>query len=211
MRSLLVTVSVCLWVGAVVLAAGWALQVSALPRPERSDLAALRAMTKLQRYRFVESSIRIGGGPVVRGRCLEGWYPAPKRTAARGALLRLSDRGSVLDLGRLGLTIEGRLRRGTSGEAVADLLLAGCSHELAPNVEALIQNGTPTHSERAWFGRPALAVRFTLRPATSMTLYLAPKTDAVLGLAVRFPHVHGWSRIRPLPLTPARLALFEGR
>jgi len=98
-----------------------------------------------------------------------------------------------------------------SGEAVADLLLAGCSHELAPNVEALIQNGTPTHSERAWFGRPALAVRFTLRPATSMTLYLAPKTDAVFGLAVHFPHVRGWSRIRPLPLTPARLALFEGR
>jgi hypothetical protein len=200
-RPLLVTFSVCLCVGAAVLAAGWGLQASALPGPERGDFAALRAMTKLERYRFVESSIRVDGAPAVSGRCLEGWYPT------RGSLLRLSDGAGIVDLGRFGLSIDS----GRRDDTVADLLLGGCSHVLAPRIESLIQNGAPTGAERAWFGRPALAVRIRLRHAQSITLYLAPKTDSVLGLAVRFAHVVASSRIHPLPLTPARLRLLLGR
>ena len=165
--------------------------------------------TKLHRYRLVESSIHLGARSAVRGRCLHGWYSDPEGRAVRGSFLRLGDGVSILDRGRLGLTTDGP-HTPAGDEALLDLLLAGCSYVLAPRVEAMLQNGVSIHFERAWVGRPALAVR--LRSAReALTLDLAPKTDAVIGVAVRFRHLSGWSRIRPLPLTAARLELLAGR
>jgi hypothetical protein len=199
-RPLLVTVVGALVIACAVTTSAWAIETAFLPPPERGDVAALTAVTQLQRHRFVESSLRIDGGAVLRGRCLAGRYPQ------RGDLLRLGREASVLAAGRHTLVVDGAVR----GNPVASLLLGGCPGVLGGTVDRLVQSGAKTTVARAWFDRPAVAVRMSDRSAR-LTLYLTPKRDFLLGVAVDSPRVFGVSRVRALALTPARLALVEGR
>ncbi len=199
MRSLLVAVLGALLIGGAVTASAWSLEAAALPAPEPGDLAALNATAHLEQYRYVESSVRAGGG-VVRARCMTGRFPR------RGELLRLGPRTTIADLGGHKLEVDGRLR----SDPVAYLLLAGCPTVLARTVDRLLQGGATTSSARTWFTRPAIAVRIPDRTAV-LTLYLTPRRDILLGVGVVGSRVDGLSRIQPLSLTPARVALVEGR
>ena len=200
MRSLLVPLLGALLIGGAVTASAWSLEAAALPAPEPGDLAALTATAHLEHYRYVESSVRADGAGVVRARCMTGWFPR------RGELLRLGPRTTIADLGGHRLDVNGRL--GT--DPVAYLLLAGCPRVLARTVDRLLQGGATTTSARTWFTRPAVAVRIPDGTAV-LTLYLTARRDVLLGIGVAGPRVDGLSRIEPLPLTPARLALVEGR
>jgi hypothetical protein len=199
-RSLLAAALGALLIGGAVTASAWSLEAVALPPPEPGELAALHATARLEQYRYVESSVRVDGTDVVRARCLTGWFPR------RGELLRLGPRTTIADLGGHALDVDGRIR----GDPVAYLLLAGCPTVLARTVDRLLQGGTTTSSARAWFTRPAVAVRIPDRTAV-LTLYLTPRRDVLLGVGVAGPRVDGLSRIRPLPLTEARVELVEGR
>ena len=74
MRSLLVTVLGALLIGGAVTTSAWALQAALLPPPEHGDLSALAAVTALERFRFVESSVSVDGArsadpPTSSGTC----------------------------------------------------------------------------------------------------------------------------------------------
>ena len=81
---------------------------------------------------------------------------------------------------------------------------------LARTVDRLLQGGATTSTARTWFTRPAVAVRIPDRTAV-LTLYLTPRRDVLLGVGIVGSRVDGSSRVQPLPLTPARVALVEGR
>lgn len=200
MRSVLVTALGVLLIGGAVTASAWALEASTLPAPEPGELATLNATAHLEQYRFVESSLRANGSSAVRGRCLTGWFPS------RGELLRLGPATTIADLGGHRLDVAGRL----AADPAAYLLLAGCPTLLARTVGRLLQSGAKTTVARAWFTRPAVVVRIDDKSAV-LTLYLTPKRDIPLGVGIAGPRVAGVSRIQPLPLTPARLELVEGR
>ena len=72
-----------------------------------------------------------------------------------------------------------------------------------------LQGGATTSTAPTWFTRPAVAVRIPGR-TTVLTLYLTPRRDVLLGIRVVGSRVDGLSRVQPLPLTPARVALVEG-
>jgi hypothetical protein len=198
-RSLVVTALGVLSIGCAVTASAWALQAVTLPAPEPGDLAALTATARLKQYRFVESSLRANGASVARARCLTGWFPR------RGELLRLGPRTTIADLGGHRLAVDG----GLATDPVAYLLLAGCPAVLARTVDRLVQSGAKTTSVRTWFTRPAVAVRIEDGAAT-LTLFLTPRRDALLGVGLTGPRVEGRSRIEPLRLTAARVELVEG-
>ena len=200
MRSLLAAALGTLLIGGAVTASAWALEAAALPAPEAGDLAALNATAHLEQYRYVESSVHANGAGIVRARCLTGWFPR------RGELLRLGPRTTIADLGGHKLDVDGRI----AANPVAYLLLAGCPTVLARTVDRLLQGGATTSTARTWFTRPAVAVRIPDRTAV-LTLYLTPRRDVLLGVRVVGSRVDGFSRIQPLPLTPARVALVEGR
>lgn len=200
MRSSLVTALGVLLIGGAVTASAWALEAGTLPAPEPGDLAALNATAHLEQHRYVESSLRANGTSIPQARCLTGWFPR------RGELLRLGPRTTVADLGGHRLDVEGRL----AADPVAYLLLAGCPTVLARTVDRLLQSGARTRASRTWFTRPAVSVEIDDKAAV-LTLYVTPKRDVLLGVKVVGPKVTGLSRIQPLPLTPARVALVEGR
>lgn len=199
-RSLLVAVVGALLIGGAVTASAWSLEAAALPAPQPGDLAVLNATAHLEQYRYVESSVRADGAGVVRARCMTGWFPR------RGELLRLGPHTTIADVGGHELEVDGRLR----ADPVAYLLLAGCPTVLARTVDRLLQDGATTSSARTWFTRPAIAVRIPDRTA-ALTLYLTPRRDILLGVGVFGSRVDGLSRIQPLSVTPARVALVEGR
>jgi hypothetical protein len=199
-RSLVVTVLGVLLIGGAVTASAWALEASTLPAPEPGDLAALNATTRLEQYRYVQSSLRANGTSVLQARCLTGWFPR------RGELLRLGPSTTIADLGGHRLDVDGRL----TVDPVAYLLLAGCPTVLGRTVDRLLQAGARTKVARTWFTRPAISVRIADRTGF-LTLYLIPKRDNLLGVKVVGPRVEGLSRITPLPLTPARVDIVEGR
>jgi hypothetical protein len=199
-RSVLVTMLGVLLIGSAVTASAWALEASTLPAPEPGDLAALNATTGLAKYRYVQSSLRANGASVLQARCLTGWFPR------RGELLRLGPGTTIADLGGHRLDVDGHL----GADPVAYLLLAGCPTVLGRTIDRLLQAGAKTKVTRTWFTRPAISIRIADKTAF-LTLYLMPKRDVLLGVGVVGPKVEGLSRITPLPLTPARVELVEGR
>jgi hypothetical protein len=199
-RSVFVAALGALLIGGAVTASAWALEAAALPAPEPGDLAALTATAHLEQFRYVESSLRANGAGRVRARCLSGWFPH------RGEMLRLGPATTIADLGGHRLDVDGPLE----ADPVAYLLLAGCPTVVGRTVDRLLQAGATTSATRTWFTRPAIAVTIPDRTAV-LTLYLTPHRDVLLGLRVVGPRVDGLSRVQPLPLTPARVALVEGR
>jgi hypothetical protein len=210
-RSAVVTLLVACAVGLATFVGGWAVQAASLPPPEKGDRVAARAVAWLLRYRLVESSFRIGRGPVLHGRCLEGWFPSAGGRVDRGTLLRLDDGVSLVAVAPHDLEIDGAPDGEPHGLPLAQLELAGCSRVLAPLLGGLVQSGRSVRVAPAFAaGRAALAVRIpTAR--TRIVLYLAPKTDRPIAVAVSGERYAGRGRIRLTRLTPGLLHLIEGR
>jgi hypothetical protein len=170
-----------------VLGAGFLLQRAALKEPPHASVAALRAAAWLERYRLVDSTVSIGNGPAVHGRCLQDWfYEAGRRR--RGAMLRLDNGVTVLAVPPHTLTITG----GTAAErAISPLVLmelAGCPRVLARRVQTLAQ-------ERRGLTLRNGSLAFDLK-ATRVTMALDPATGAPTGVHIATRSVAGTSQLR---------------
>jgi hypothetical protein len=187
----LVTCAVC----AAVLGAGLAIQHVALREPAPEARVALSAAQWLQRYRLVESSVRLDGATTtLSGRCVQAWFHGK-----RGALLRLSDGFRLLAVPPHTLEASG----GTNGEdelsPLVLLELGGCPRLLGRRLATLAQQ----HHGLVLAGN---RLRLSLK-GTRLVLALAPSTHRPVAIRVEG---RGRSEIRLRPLTPAVLRLALG-
>jgi hypothetical protein len=176
--------------GAVVVAvvgAGFLLQRVALKEPPHASDAALRAAAWLERYRLVDSTFSIGGGPTVHGQCLQDWI-VTGGDRRRGAVLRLDDGVTVLAVPPHTLTVSG----GTAAErAVSPLVLlelGGCPRVLARRVQTLAQ-------QRSGLALQHGSLVFDLK-ATHVTMALDPRSGIPTGLRIGTRSISGTSQIR---------------
>jgi hypothetical protein len=197
------TVISSLLVAGVVCALGYGLQRVALRAPTRGELLTARAAGVLLRYRHVVSEIRIAGQPPLRAECLQGWLPSRKgRPAGRGARVVFSDGESLL----LGDRRVVRLAAGTRRvhlAPVAAVELAGCPRPLTDRISARLVGGRRVTAVDATFdGRAALRMHVrTLR--SRFDVFVDRRTLQPLGVRVEARGQIGWSRVHPVPLTPA--------
>jgi hypothetical protein len=196
-RSVAVTLATAAATIAAMIFAGVLLQSLALSQPSEGRRAALRAALWLQRFRLVDSVVRIGDARPVHARCLRTWFVRDGRRR-RGSALRL-DNGFALNA-ILPHTLESS--GGTAAERAVNPLvlleLGGCPGVLARRLGTLAQRlsgATVTVGRRT-------ALHFDLK-ATHLTLYLDPKTGRPTDLRVRAPGVQGSSRLSFTRLTPA--------
>lgn len=172
-------VGVATLIAVCVAGCGLALQLVALPRPGKGDVAAARALTWLSRYRESRSQVAVGGR-WERGVCLHGWLG--KR---RGTLLRVSNGAVIEDLPPHTLDIDGSIVR----RPVALLQAAGCTKVLADRLatDAEFVGGVrarPVHVN----GAAAFAIHFP-----RLVLYVSRRSGRPLG--VRTPWAHGVFRL----------------
>jgi hypothetical protein len=195
--------AISLLVAGAVCASGYGLQRVALRAPTRGELLTARAVGVLLRYRHVVSEIRIAGQPPLRAECLQGWLPSRKgHPAGRGARVLFSDGESLL----LGDRRVLRVARGTRPvhlSPVAAIELAGCPRPLTDRLAARLIDGRRVEAVNATFdGRPALRMHVrTVR--TRFDVFVDRKTLEPLGVRVEAKGEVGWSRVHPVPLTPA--------
>jgi hypothetical protein len=163
----------------------------ALKDPAPEAKVALRAAQWLQRYRLVESSVRLGGGPTLQGSCVQTWFDG-----RRGVRLRLSDGYELLAVPPHTLEATG----GTHGEQQLDPLvlleLGGCPRMLGHRLSTLAQR-------RHGLVLDGNLLSLTLK-GTRLRLALAPATHRPVGISVEG---RGTSTIRLRPLTPSALRL----
>lgn len=187
------TLGVALSVAAVALGAGLLVQRVALSEPDSATFSALRAATWLSRYRLVDSTFSVNGGPTVHGRCLQDWFVVAGRRR-RGAVLRLDDGLVVLDIPPHTLTVSG----GTAAErAVPPLVLlelGGCPRFLQRRIATLAQQRRGLTLSNGTLG-------FALK-GTHAALALDAKTALPTGMTVSSRHAGGTSRIRFERVTP---------
>ena len=175
------TLGVALSVVVAALAVGLLVQRVALSEPDSATFSALRAATWLSRYRLVDSSFSVNGGPTVHGQCLQDWFVAAGRRR-RGAVLRLDDGLVVLDVPPHTLTVSG----GTAAErATAPLVLlelGGCTRFLERRIETLAQQRRGLSLSNGTLG-------FALK-GTHVALGLDPQSASPTAITVP-PHAHG--------------------
>jgi hypothetical protein len=190
MRAL-VAVAVTCAACAALLGAGLGVQHVALREPAPESRVALKAAQWLQRYRLVESSVRLNGVPALRGRCVQTWFDG-----RRGVLLRLSDGFQLLAVPPHTL----RARDGRHGEQQLSPLvlleLGGCPRMLGHRLATLAQ-------QRRGLELSGNELRLGLK-GTRIVLALEPGTRRPIGISVVG---RGSSTIRLRPLTPAALRL----
>jgi hypothetical protein len=190
MRAL-VAVAVTCAACAALLGAGLGVQHVALREPAPESRVALKAAQWLQRYRLVESSVRLNGVPALRGRCVQTWFDG-----RRGVLLRLSDGFQLLAVPPHTL----RARDGKHGEQQLSPLvlleLGGCPRMLGHRLATLAQ-------QRRGLELSGNELRLGLK-GTRIVLALEPGTRRPIGISVVG---RGSSTIRLRPLTPAALRL----
>ena len=172
---------------AAVLGVGVLVQRSALLSPSPSTLAALRAATWLQRYRLVDSTFSIGGGPVVHGQCLQDWFQTGGHRS-RGAVLQLDDGFVLLAVQPHTLVSRGGSAAERSLSPLVLMELGGCPHVLARRLDTVAQQ-----HRGATLANGALT--FALE-ATRVTLTFEPGTGKPLALRVVARGTHGVSHIR---------------
>jgi hypothetical protein len=190
--------------GAVVTAvvgAGFLLQRAALKEPPRASDAALRAAAWLERYRLVDSTFSIDNGPTIHGRCLQDWIVTAGQRR-RGAVLRLDDGVTVLDVPPHTLTVTG----GTAAErAVSPLVLlelAGCPRVLARRVQTLAQrrSGLTLQHGSLDFELKATHVAMALDPTSGLPTEIRIGTRSTVGTSqIRFAKVTTRIRKQLLP------------
>ena len=187
MRTTGVTLGVAGVVVAGVLGAGWLVQRTALPSPAPSTLAAVRAATWLQRYRLVDSTFSIGGGPAVHGQCLQDWFQTGGHRN-RGAALRLDDGFVLLAVQPHTLVSKGGSAAERSLSPLVLMELGGCPRVLARRLDTLAQ-------EHRGMTLANGALTFALK-ATRLTLTLEPGTGKPLALRVVTRGTEGTSQLR---------------
>ena len=181
-----VTIAVAFGVAAATLVAGLAVQRVALSEPDRATFRALRAATWLGRYRLVESTFTVNGGPELHGRCLQDWFHAEGRRR-RGAEL-------LLDVPPHTLLTTGGTAADRATAPLVLLELAGCPRVLERRVETLAQ-------QRRGLTLSGTGLGFVLK-GTHVVLTL-DRQDRPVGVRVTAAHVHGASTIRFARVTPA--------
>ena len=203
------TLLVAAAVGAAVLAAGFAVQAAALPAPHRGALVLARAASWLNRYRFVESAFTVEGHRTVRGRCLEGWFPAGGTELRRGTVLHFGRTGTIASLDGRPLQIAGIAPNARL--AVLRLELAGCPRLLGPAIASFAQSLPDVRVERVTVaGRPAIGFALPLQHGR-LEVYVTPLTNKPIALHLTNRFLDGRSLIRLAPLTPALRAAFARR
>jgi len=200
MRASGVTLGVAGVVVAAVLGAGWLMQKTALPSPAPATLAAVRAATWLQRYRLVDSTFSIGGGPTVHGQCLQDWFQTGGRRN-RGAALQLDDGFVLLAVQPHTLVSRGGSAAERSLSPLVLMELGGCPHVLARRLDTVAQQHRGVTLADG-------ALTFALK-ATRVTLTLEPGTGKPLALRVVTRDTEGTSRIRFATVTTRVRQLFS--
>lgn len=201
--SIGVTLVVAAAASGAVGAVAWRLQASGLPQPRHANLVAARATAWLLQYRLVESSFRVGRGPLLHGSCLQGWFPT-RFGVLRGTVLRLDDGTSILAIRTHRVDVEGARRPLSPRSILVELELAGCPRIIGPRLGELAQNRPGLRLHRATVdGEAALALRVPTR-LSRIVVYLQPGTYRPTALSVRSGPLRGHSRIRLTRLTPAR-------
>lgn len=181
--------------GAVVLAVlggGFALQRTTLKSPPQASLAALRAASWLERYRLVDSTITLGDGRVVHGRCLQDWFQSGGRRR-RGAVLRLDDGYVLLAVPPHTLEPRGGSPATRASSPLVLMELAGCPRVLARRVQTLAQ-------QRRGISLVGNTLTFGLK-ATRVTLVLDPRSGKPAGIHLVARGTKGASRLRFTPVT----------
>jgi hypothetical protein len=187
-RAALVAAVVVVTLGAATLS----LQAAGLRRTPPANEMAARAATWMLGYRFVVSSLHVGG-KTIGGRCYHGWYDGLHERLDRGSLLLLSDGGLVRYIEPDRFQMQGSFTR----TPLNALELAGCTDVLGPRIASLAQFDNQVHLRAAWLdGRRVNALHFH-----HLTLLVVRKTDRPVGLIMRGVK----SSIRLVRLTP-RLA-----
>jgi hypothetical protein len=197
------TVLSSLLVAGAVCACGYGLQRVALRAPTHGERVTAQAVGVLLRYRHVVSEIRIAGQPPLRAECLQGWLPRRRgHPAGRGARVVFSDGESLL----LGDRRVLRVAEGTRAvhlAPVAAVELAGCPRPLTDRLSARLVGGRRVAAVEATFGGRA-AFRMHVRTLRSrFDVFVDRRTLQPLGVRVEAKGQVGWSRLRPVPLTPA--------
>jgi hypothetical protein len=208
------TVSLGLLLTGGICAGGYALQRVALRAPTHGERVAARAVGVMLRYRFVESTIRIAGRPVLGSQCLQGWMrPQKGRPAGRGARVVFSDGTHLLSGDRQ----IARLRQGTQPplRPVIAVELAGCPRPLTDHLYKKLVGGTRAQAVPTTFdGRPAYRMHIRTK-SSRFDIFVDRSTLQQLGVRVEAPGVIGWSDTHPRALTPALkrsfLRHFHGR
>jgi hypothetical protein len=173
-RRALVSVVFCLSGTGAVAAAGWSLQLVALPPPAPAARIAADVSTWLRNYRY-SIDVFHADGRRLRGTCLRGWYPRHGRHLVRGSLLVLDGGPVVLDAGgrRYLRFVAGRQRR----DLPAFLAVAvGCTSSLGGALYAAAEGKTHLNVQRAYAAnQPALALHLPLVHDERLTLYVSPR------------------------------------
>ena len=173
---------------AAVLGAGWLVQRTALPAPAPATLAALRAATWLQRYRLVDSTFSLGGGPTLHGQCLQDWFQTAGGRRHRGAALQLDDGFVLLAVQPHTLVSRGGSAAERSLSPLVLMEIGGCPRVLARRLDTLAQQ-----HRGATLANGALT--FALK-GTTVTLTLDPATGKPLALRVVTRDTEGTSQLR---------------
>jgi len=187
-----VTVATAAVVVAAVFGLGFVVQRATLRTPSQATLAAIHSAAWLERYRLVDSTITLGNGRVMHGRCLQDWVVQAGRRR-RGAVLRLDDGYVLLAVPPHTLSATGGTAATKGMSPLVLMELAGCPRVLARRLQTLAQ-------ERRGLNLANDRLSFDLK-GTRLTLTLAPGTGAPVGIALVAPTARGASRIRFTPVT----------
>lgn len=188
----MVTLGTAAVVVGAVLGMGFLVQRTTLNAPSQATLAAIRSATWLERYRLVDSTITLGSGRLLHGRCLQDWVVDAGRRR-RGAVLRLDDGYVLLAVPPHTLTVRAGPPATRAMSPLVLMELAGCPRVLARRLQTLAQE---RHGLRLANGRLSFGLK-----GTSVTLTLAPRTGAPVGVALVAATARGQSQIRFTPVT----------
>lgn len=190
---------------AAFLASGWIAQVSVLPRATRADEVAASAAGWMLHHQFVLSSFRINSGRLIRGRCLQHWFPTTSGATDRGTLLELSSGVTLAGIHPSELTVRRASAREPFPLRLAQLELAGCPSMLARLLAQPAQAGQPLHLTTL---NNELAVVVPTSRAT-LTIAVDRRTDKPLAITLHSRRFHGASRIRLEPVDETMLHALE--
>jgi hypothetical protein len=190
-RSTWTTVGTAAGVAVAVVAAGFLLLRAVLPPPPHASNAALRAASWLERYRLVDSTFAVKGGPTVHGTCLQDWFTVDGHRR-RGALLTLDDGFRLLDVPPHTLIGSGGTAADRAASPLVLLELAGCPRVLARRVQTLAQQrrGLTLAGEKLAFDLDATRVTLSLAPASGMPTAVSIVSRSTSGAGrIRFRRV----------------------
>jgi len=189
-----VTLAVALAVVLAALAGGLLVQRVALSEPGSGTLIAARTALWLGRYRLVESTFSVNGGPVRHARCLQDWF-VRDGMRRRGAEVRADDGLVVVDIPPHTLVATGGTAADRAVPPLVLLELAGCPRVLERRVETLVQL-------RQDLSLSGGVLHFPLK-GTRVSMTLDPESGAPTAIAVAWAHSRAASRIAFGRVTPA--------